>query len=416
MKNGLIAAVLNLVILSWTFGQSKTIELTPDFYFSQGGYITEEISITDIDDVTEFVGLSCYHFDVEELPIYFRLKVGKGWSDWKSFDLQHEFVESSRTAYQAKAITGSFSGIQFRTDSKLNSSFVARLFFAGATEKAPRLIQRSLGCDLPAVCGRPCWCPTCPIDVTPEFTEPTHLIVHHSAGNNQSNDFATVVEFIWDLHVNTNGWDDIGYNWLIDPDGILYEGRPDNYQGAHFSCINENTVGICVIGDYSLVEPSSTAINTLINVLAHEATEHLIDISAQSFHVTGDFILDNMAGHRDSSGSVHACSATVCPGDSFYPVLPDIRERIAGLPCYAEVISAVGESVISDFSIFPNPFHDHLVINAYDSRTKNLEIVNIQGTAMGNVQTGIANDLSHLLPGVYFLLHNGQLIEKIIKE
>ncbi|MGB4960451.1 MAG: hypothetical protein WBO36_13310, partial [Saprospiraceae bacterium] len=57
------------------------------------------------------------------------------------------------------------------------------------------------------------------------YTNVTHLIVHHSAGTNTSNNWKGVVASVFDLHVFTNGWQDVGYNWLIDPNGEIYEGR-----------------------------------------------------------------------------------------------------------------------------------------------------------------------------------------------
>ena len=53
----------------------------------------------------------------------------------------------------------------------------------------------------------------------------THLWVHHSAGQTNSRDFAAVVRAYFTYHTQTHGWADIGYNWLVDPRGTLYQGR-----------------------------------------------------------------------------------------------------------------------------------------------------------------------------------------------
>ena len=55
---------------------------------------------------------------------------------------------------------------------------------------------------------------------TPSYTTVTHLIVHHTAGSNTSSDWPAVVRSIWNFHIFTNGWSDIGYNYLIDPNGV----------------------------------------------------------------------------------------------------------------------------------------------------------------------------------------------------
>ncbi len=415
MKNILFVVIINVIALGALTGQSKTMEIVPDFYNRNAEFISSEFQFEAAEESLEFIGLSCYHFDKESVDIFYRLKRDNDWSDWSEFSEQHEFVESNRSAFRTKPIQNSFSEIQFKTSEKLNTALTIRFFLAGREKSAHQIIGRSVNCDLPEICERVCWCPTCPVGDSPTLTEPTHLIVHHSAGNNESNNFATVVAFIWDLHVNTNGWDDIGYNWLIDPNGILYEGRSDNAQGAHFSCINENTVGICVIGDYSVEQPTEAALSSLVNLLAYEATDHLIDVNAQSYHVTGDFILENLAGHRDSSGSDNACSSTVCPGDSFYPLLEDIRLQVSELACYNIVSSTTQGNNMEYISVFPNPIHQHLYVISDKPGIQSLQIIDLCGRSLGDVRSGETNDLSHLQAGIYFLIYQGKLFEKIIK-
>ena len=61
--------------------------------------------------------------------------------------------------------------------------------------------------------------------VNPTFNTVSHCIVHHSAGSNTASDYTEVVRNIYVFHTDVNGWDDIGYNYLIAPDGTLYCGR-----------------------------------------------------------------------------------------------------------------------------------------------------------------------------------------------
>ena len=93
-------------------------------------------------------------------------------------------------------------------------------------KKADGVINQSdtrtaCNCPQPDFENRADWCPAgdCPPHPNPEPTNVTHLIIHHSAGVNTSSDWAAVVRSIWDYHVNANGWSDIGYNWLVDPNG-----------------------------------------------------------------------------------------------------------------------------------------------------------------------------------------------------
>ena len=184
--------------------------------------------------------------------------------------------------------------------------------------------KQACPCPHPAYQGRLDWCPdgNCPTDPTPVYTNVTHLIVHHSAGSNVSSDWAARVRAIWNYHVNSNGWDDIGYNWLIDPNGVLYEGRADNLQGAHFCGHNSGTMGVCVMGTYSTVLPTEAAINTLKQLLAWKCCKEGIDPEDFSFHNSSGLNLYHISGHRDG------CS-TECPGNAFYPTIPQLREDVA---------------------------------------------------------------------------------------
>ncbi len=180
----------------------------------------------------------------------------------------------------------------------------------------------SCTCPQPAFEGRLDWCPdgSCPTDPTPEFVpDPTHVIIHHTAGTNVASDWAAVVRSIWDFHVNVNGWDDVGYNWLVDPNGVLYEGRGDGRLGAHFCAQNGKTTGICVMGDFTSIQPTAAAVETLADFLAWETCDENIDPLGTSFHSGSGLTLMNISGHRDG------CN-TSCPGDMFYPLLPDVRQ------------------------------------------------------------------------------------------
>lgn len=179
-------------------------------------------------------------------------------------------------------------------------------------------------CPPPTLTNRAQWCPdgSCLPHPSPEPVFPSHLIIHHSAGSNNSSDWAAVVRSIWNFHVNGNGWSDIGYNWLVDPNGVVYIGRGDNILGAHFCGKNANTLGTCVMGDFTTVVPTEHALASLADLYAWKACTEDIDPLGSSFHPASANIIPNVSGHRQS------CS-TSCPGDAFFPTLQQVRERIA---------------------------------------------------------------------------------------
>jgi hypothetical protein len=161
----------------------------------------------------------------------------------------------------------------------------------------------------------------------------THLWVHHSAGNTNSSDFAAVVRSYYTYHTGPQlGWADIGYNWLVDPRGVVYQGRghafnvqtgggnPD-VRGAHAPGVNGTSMGICVIGDYTNILPSEAAIKGLRNMLAWKAHEKGMDVLGTRNVGTNTYNI--ISGHRDD-----VASSTACPGNAFYPTLPSLRRRV----------------------------------------------------------------------------------------
>ncbi len=164
----------------------------------------------------------------------------------------------------------------------------------------------------------------------------THLWVHHSAGQTNSSDFAAVVRSYYVFHTSPqpsgNGWADIGYNWLVDPNGVTYQGRAHSFnvqtggsnpdvQGAHSPGVNSRTMGVCVIGDYTLFTPSAAAVTALRNILAWKANEKGMDVLGTRLINTNNYNI--ISGHRDD-----VASSTACPGSAFYPTLPSVRRRV----------------------------------------------------------------------------------------
>jgi len=135
-----------------------------------------------------------------------------------------------------------------------------------------------------------------------------------------SRDYSEMVRKIYTYHTLSRGWGDIGYNYLIDPLGNIYEGRygGDNVIGAHSLCFNHGVIGIAVIGEYdnnSIPEPARQA---LIKLIAIKSKKYGIDPKKSSSFRGKN--LTNVFGHRD-------VRATRCPGDAFYADLSNIRDK-----------------------------------------------------------------------------------------
>jgi len=167
----------------------------------------------------------------------------------------------------------------------------------------------------------------------PAYTMVTHAVVHHTAGANDLTNWAAEVRNIWYFHTFTNGWGDIGYNFLIDPNGVIYEGRAggDSAIGAHFSCRNTNTVGVALLGTFSSVPPTAAALSSLEKLLAELCARNAIDPTVLLFHPPSELLLPTILGHRDGNPSTKTCTRTECPGDVLYSMLPMIRSDVAAI-------------------------------------------------------------------------------------
>ena len=174
----------------------------------------------------------------------------------------------------------------------------------------------------------------------------TKLFVHHTvtSPDGADPDPAATVRAIYAYHVQGNGWDDIGYNFLVDAEGRVYEGRwardyasgekptgedlnDNGVVGAHVLNHNAGSAGVAMLGDFSGGEPTTAARDALVKLMAWKADRHDIDVLGNDPFQASDGVVStfpNLAGHRDAG-------QTECPGNRLYPLLPDIRQRVASL-------------------------------------------------------------------------------------
>jgi hypothetical protein len=146
----------------------------------------------------------------------------------------------------------------------------------------------------------------------------TKIIIHHTASTQDINDPMKAVRDIYYFHTVTRGWGDIGYNYLIDPLGNIYEGRAggDGVVGAHAGPGNIGSIGIAVIGNYQDNNVPDPVIHSLVALIREKTQEYNIDPLGDSMFRGQD--LPNIMGHRD-------IMSTTCPGDNLYAQLPAIR-------------------------------------------------------------------------------------------
>ncbi|HUG31166.1 MAG TPA: fibronectin type III domain-containing protein [Candidatus Limnocylindria bacterium] len=182
---------------------------------------------------------------------------------------------------------------------------------------------------------------------TPAFYPVQKLIIHHTAGKNADPDAdpdpAATIRSVYYYHAITQGWGDIGYNFLVDESGRIYEGRysrpyaagesptgedvnRNSVTAAHVQGYNSGTVGIALLGTLTNVDAKAAARDAVERMLAWKAERHAIDPLGSSLYtnpVNGtQRTFANIAGHRD-------LAATECPGGTFYGTFPALRKAVA---------------------------------------------------------------------------------------
>ncbi|MEU3347884.1 peptidoglycan recognition protein [Streptomyces sp. NPDC006700] len=161
--------------------------------------------------------------------------------------------------------------------------------------------------------------------------------VHHTAsGNNYTCAQApAVIRGIYRYHVRSMGWRDLGYNFLVDKCGTIYEGRAGGVAkavlGAHTMGFNSNSAGIAVIGTYDTAKPSSAAVTALARLTAWKLGLHGMNPLGKTYLTSGggnlyqkgkSVRLNVISGHRDGF-------ATDCPGQQLYGKLGAVRSAAA---------------------------------------------------------------------------------------
>ena len=158
-------------------------------------------------------------------------------------------------------------------------------------------------------------------------------VVHHTAGKRPATpaESAAQVRGIQRYHTLSNGWNDIGYNFLVDGFGQVFEGRGGgldrNVIGAHALGFNTGSTGVAVLGNFEKDAPGPEVESVLVQLLAWRLDVGHVDPLAlvSTVSTTGATrTLRGISGHRDTG-------ATACPGRNLYPLLDGLAQQVAGV-------------------------------------------------------------------------------------
>jgi hypothetical protein len=193
------------------------------------------------------------------------------------------------------------------------------------------------------------------------------VFVHHTTdADYDCTESAAVVRALHVYHVKTNGWRDLGYNFLVDKCGTIFEGRQGGVdqpvQGAHTYGFNSESTGVAVIGEYSDAGASNAALTAVARIAAYKLGQYGGDPAGTTTLVAGatqknyyhreftagqPYSFDQISGHRDGFN-------TLCPGSALYPQLSTIRTLAAG-PVQNLKVTSVGGGAVPGGSGYESP-------------------------------------------------------------
>jgi hypothetical protein len=289
---------------------------------------------------------------------------GRGWSRWQELEAHDEHnpdVGSGERAGRASdpLWVGWADGVQYRLSRRVNG---LRLHFVNVGRAARR--ARAAQDPQPAVVSRAEWgAAGCTPRAPADYGTVKAVHVHHTVSLNDYSpaEAPSIVLAICRYHRNSNGWNDIGYNALVDKYGVLYEGRAGGLDqpviGAQAQGFNSETAGIASIGDHTSVGATPQTLDALARYIRWKLQVHLQPLSgpvtvrssggsASKYGAGTQVTLERVIGHRDTG-------KTACPGQLLYDQLGTLRAMVASgvstVPSFATRLSGTLADYRVDF-------------------------------------------------------------------
>ena len=204
---------------------------------------------------------------------------------------------------------------------------------------------------VPHVITRAEWGASAPVCTPDVASTLVGAVLHHTAG---SNTYSTVAEAEQQIrndqryHIQSRGWCDLGYNFVVDKWGNIYEGRANSMTepviGVHAGGFNTGTVGIAMLGTYTDVNPSAATLESVADVIGWRLGAYGVNPQGMMNYTTGvgensrflntTVALPRVFGHRD-------VAYTACPGNVGYTTLGWIRVRATALAYSQPLVKAL---------------------------------------------------------------------------
>jgi N-acetylmuramoyl-L-alanine amidase len=274
---------------------------------------------------------------------------GGGWSAWRHLGVHGRGGSDPAWAGRATAL-------QYRLDRRVPG---LRVHFVAVGRRSARArASQTTATPFPYVTREGWGADGCVPREGPIYGEVKAVHVHHTVSLNDYTpaEAPQIVLAICRYHRNSNGWNDIGYNALVDKYGTLYEGRAGGLDqaivGAQAQGFNSQTAGIANIGDYTSIAASRESLAATANYIRWKLGVHGQPLSgpvtvrsaggsASRYPAGTNVTLERVIGHRDTG-------RTSCPGDALYDQLPEIRAMVESGTPFAPVSTARVSAALAD--------------------------------------------------------------------
>jgi hypothetical protein len=279
---------------------------------------------------------------------------GGSWSPWVPLGAGHHHRPDTGTGAHASdpVWAGGADELQLRAARRPGRALAVRFVAVSASARrvvAPSARIAQVG-GQPTIIPRAAWGgDSVKPRAAPDFGDVQVAFVHHtvSANDYAPADSAGIVLSMAKYHRDTNGWNDLGYNFVVDKYGQIFEGRAGGIDqaviGAQAQGYNSHSTGVANIGTFTDVGQTDAALDAMAKLIAWKLPLHGAPVTGQIILTSGGgdlnryksgtpVTLERICGHRDGD-------ATECPGDALYAQLPDLRRRAAGIAPAAPVAS-----------------------------------------------------------------------------
>ncbi len=281
-----------------------------------------------------------------ELDVAVRVRQAGRWQDWHPLDADDEDApddtspERGSRGGSALYYTGPADGYQVRVTSGSARDVRVALIDPGSSDadSLDRAVPSNTAyasANQPAVVTRAQWGADERLrSGSPSYADTIKVgFVHHTDTTNSysASQSAALVRSVYAFHTRSRGWSDIGYNFLVDKYGRLFEGRYGGIArpviGAHTGGFNTGTFGVSLLGNYTSVGPAGAQLAMLERVFAWKFGLHYVNPLARttltsaggSKYAAGVRVtFNNVSAHRDAG-------LTACPGSQTYVRMPSIR-------------------------------------------------------------------------------------------